>query len=164
MFLNFSEQLTLKEAYSQLPGDPPQEIPFLVWLLENPNSPLPFPGKISLLKHDYLHVILDLDLSCKSEAFVVGVTMGNDVGSNRVYINLFKLIARSLYPQKYRFSSKDVESFEKGLKFGRDLPRKNLNACIFEDFQEDTLKDIRSDLGIDLKKLRQLLDCLNNTH
>jgi hypothetical protein len=90
--------------------------------------------------------------------------MGNDVGSNRVYINLFKLIARSLYPQKYRFSSKDVESFEKGLKFGRDLPRKNLNACIFEDFQEDTLKDIRSDLGIDLKKLRQLLDCLNNTH
>jgi hypothetical protein len=157
MFLNFSEQLTLKEAYSQFPGDPPQDIPFLVWLLENPNSPLPFPGKISLKKHDYLHVILDLDFSCKSEAFVVGFTMGNDVSTNQVFIKLFKFIAHFLYPQKYRFSDLDVRYFEKGLTFGRDLPRKNLNACIFDDFQEDSLLNIRSDLGIDYQKLRQLL-------
>jgi hypothetical protein len=157
MFLNFSEQLTLKKAYSQLPGDPPQDIPFLIWLFENPDSPLPFPGKISLKNHDYLHVILDLDLSCKSEAFIVGFTMGNDVGTHRIYVNLFKLIARFLYPQKYRFSSEDVESFEKGLKFGQDLPRRNLNFCIFEDLQEDTLREIRDDLGIDVQKLRQLL-------
>jgi hypothetical protein len=162
MFLNFSEQLTLKEAYSQLPGDPPQEIPFLVWLFEDLDSPLPLPGKISLKNHDYLHVILDLDLSCKSEAFIVGFTMGNDVGTHGIYVNLFKLIVRFLYPQKYRFSSEDVESFEKGLTFGRDLPRKNLNGCIFQDFQEDTLLEIRNDLGIDLKKLRQMLDCLKN--
>jgi hypothetical protein len=158
MFLNFSEQLLLKKAYSQLPGDPPQEIPFLVWLLENPDSPLLLPGKISLKNHDYLHVILDLDLSCQSEAFVVGFTMGNDVSTNQVFIKLFKLIACFLYPQKYRFSSEDVKCFEKGLKFGQDLPRKKLNWCIFEDFKEDTLKDIRSDLGINLKNMKQLLD------
>jgi hypothetical protein len=157
MFLNFSEQLLLKKAYSQLPGDPPQKIPFLVWLLENPDSPLLFPGKISLKNHDYLHVILDLDLSCKSEAFIVGFTMGNHDGTHRIYVNLFKLIARLLYPQKYRFSSEDVKCFEKGLSFGQDLPKKNLNFYIFEDFQEDTLMDIRSDLGINLQKLRQLL-------
>jgi hypothetical protein len=162
--LDFSCVYPVKEAYSQLPGNPPQDIPFLVWLFEDLDSPLPFPGKISLKNHDYLHVILDLDLSCKSEAFVVGFTMGNDVGTNRVLGSLFKLVARFLYPRKYRFSALDVRYFEKGLSFGQDVPRKNLNGCIFEDFQEDTLKDIRSDLGIDLKKLRQLLDCLNNTH
>jgi hypothetical protein len=158
MFLNLNKELTLKEAYSQLRGDPPQAIPFRVWLLENPDSPLPFPGKISLKNHDCLHVILDLDFSSSSEAFVVGFTMGNDVGSHRVLESLFKLVARFLYPRKYRFSGLDVGYFEKGLTFGQDLPRKNLNFCIFEDFQEDTLKDIRSDLGIDFQKLRQLLD------
>jgi ubiquinone biosynthesis protein Coq4 len=157
MFLNFSDQLTLKKAYSQLPGDLPQDIPFLVWLFENPDSPLPFPGKISLKSHDYLHLILDLDLSCQSEAFVVGFTMGNDVGSHRVFITLFKLVARFLYPQKYRFYLLDIQYFGKGLRFGQDLPRKNLNACIFEDFKEDTLKDIRGDLEINIQKLRQLL-------
>ncbi|NJP20984.1 MAG: hypothetical protein HC763_20550 [Hydrococcus sp. CRU_1_1] len=133
-------------------------MPFLVWLLENPDSPLPLPAKISLKNHDYVHVILDLDLSCQSEAFIVGFTMGNDSQTNEFFINFFKFVARFLYPGKYRFSSEDLQYFEEGLIFGRELPSKNLNSYIFESLQEDSLEKIREKLKINFNKLKQLLN------
>lgn len=50
-----------------------------MWLLENPDSPLPFAGKIDLYRHDCLHLLLERGLSVEDEAFVVGFTMGNDL-------------------------------------------------------------------------------------
>ncbi|OWY60326.1 hypothetical protein B7486_69780, partial [cyanobacterium TDX16] len=40
--------LTLAQAYNLIVGDCLAEIPFVVWLVENPDSPFALPGKIHL--------------------------------------------------------------------------------------------------------------------
>jgi hypothetical protein len=52
------DTFTLKDAYETLEGDPPSKIPFIVWLLENPKSPLALPGCIDLYNHDCIHLLL----------------------------------------------------------------------------------------------------------
>ena len=42
------DAFTLVAACENLQVDPPGEIPFFVWLLENPSSPLNMPGSIDL--------------------------------------------------------------------------------------------------------------------
>ena len=71
--------ITLTEAIAdfQLKYDLPP-IPKVIQLLENPKSPLPFPGQITLENHDCLHVLFDIGFSLADEAFIVGFTMGND--------------------------------------------------------------------------------------
>lgn len=50
--LNADERLSLKKVYFSLALDEQQDIPFRVWLIENPNSCLALPGTISLREHD----------------------------------------------------------------------------------------------------------------
>jgi hypothetical protein len=62
--------LTLRQRLNQLGGDRPDQIPFLVWLLENPDSCFALPGCIDLHGHDCLHVLLQRGFSPYDEAFV----------------------------------------------------------------------------------------------
>ena len=54
------------------------EVPWLIWLMENPKSPLHLHGASALNDHDYVHIILDKGQANDDEAFVIGFTMGND--------------------------------------------------------------------------------------
>ncbi len=98
------DERTLSAACHHLQGDPPQEIPFLVWLLENPDSPYSMPGNISLANHDRLHCILDRGFAAADEAFIVGFSMGNDSATNWIHILILKIAAFIFNPKKYRFS------------------------------------------------------------
>ncbi len=92
--------LTLWEAYERFRLDPPQAIPFWVWLLENPDSPLRFPGQVSLQHHDFLHLILGLGMDREAEAEVVGWSIGND--RVKVWqVCVFLWVAMTLYPEPY---------------------------------------------------------------
>ena len=68
-------QMNLQKVHSVIFSLYKPKIPFVIWLLENPNSLLTLPGKISLRHHDYLHVLLDRGISPQNEAFLIGFTM-----------------------------------------------------------------------------------------
>lgn len=74
--------MTLREADASLDAVrmAPEEVPFLVRLVENPALDLPFMdvfhGATDLPTHDYLHIVLGRGLLAKDEAFVIGFTMG----------------------------------------------------------------------------------------
>lgn len=152
--------VTLQRAYqTQMSGlNQPQEIPLLIWLLENPDSPLRLPGNISLLDHDCLHVLLDLGVSAAEEAFILGFTMGSDLATKWLDIFVFKLFSRYLYPRKYQFTSRDLILFDRGFHYGRSRPVKYLNRINFQDWLNSglDLSTLRSVLGINLREIKDL--------
>lgn len=140
----------LDNAYQEMNGDAPSKIPFLVWLLENPASPLPFPGKIDLYRHDCLHLLLERGFSLEDEAFVVGFTMGNDPYTKWFHITLFKLISSRFYPRKFRFNKTHLLMFDFGFVYGSQVITKELNTFDFHIYENQTISKIRQDLGIDI--------------
>ena len=149
-----SEQATLHEAYCAIKGNEPSEIPLLVWLLENPSSPVPFPGKIDLYGHDCLHILLNRHFTLEDEAFIVGFTMGNDVLTKPWHIRLFKLISRRLYPQDYRFHQDHWMAFDDGVKLGYAAPVKNINYLDFRFYQNESIRNLRYWLGLSQRLLQ----------
>lgn len=139
---------TLKEAYQTLGGDPPSKIPFLIWLLENPKSPLRLPGNIDLYRHDCLHILLNRSFSLDDEAFVVGFTIGNDVKTKKIHLMIFKIISTLFYPKQYRFNQKNYVFFEAGLILGKKISTKNLNRFDFTSYENLPISAIRQKLGI----------------
>ena len=95
------------------------DIPWLVWLMENPKSPLHLHGASALNDHDYVHVILDRGQANNDEAFVIGFTMGNDDRTKSWESKLFKFISRWLYSKSERFTKKQLKIFDSGFKYGR---------------------------------------------
>lgn len=149
-----TSQMTLRDAYKNFGGDQQQDIPWVVRLFENPASPLPFPGKISLCDHDCLHILLGLGTSDYDEAFIVGFTMGNDSWTKAHHIILFKLAAKFLYPVPYRFSSVHTSLFDQGVRSGARLKVKGLNALNLSQFFDCKIDIIRAALGIDIQVIR----------
>ena len=95
------------------------EVPWLVWLMENPKSPIHLHGASALNDHDYVHVILDKGQANDDEAFVIGFTMGNDDRTKSWESKLFKFISRCLYPKGERFSKNQLKIFDSGFKYGQ---------------------------------------------
>ncbi|BAY66587.1 hypothetical protein NIES22_67270 [Calothrix brevissima NIES-22] len=160
VFKNQGEKI-LHHAYQEMNGDPPSAVPFLVWLLENPDSPLPFSGKIDLYRHDCLHLLLERGFSVEDEAFVVGFTMGNDPACKWFHIALFKLISTMLYPQKFRFNKAHLVIFDIGVFYGRKIRTHNLNKLDFKIYENQSLNYIRQDLGIDIDAIQILWQAQN---
>lgn len=131
-------------------------IPWLVWLLENPDSIVALPGKITLYNHDCLHVILDRGFDLKDEAFVIGFTMGNDRQTNPFHLWIFKIFSRFFYPLDYRFSDRDLKVFELGILYGKKIKTKNINQIDFKQLENKTVNEIRDSFGIELKELKQI--------
>ena len=141
-------QMSLAQAYNLIVRDCPAEIPFVVWLLENPDSPLPLPGRIHLRQHDCLHLLLRRGFAATDEAYVIGFTMGNDLSTKRWHLWLYKLVSRFLYPPKFRFNRTDLATFDLGVARGRKLPIKNLNQLDFTEYQDWQLSSLRDGLKL----------------
>lgn len=149
---------TLQEVYELLEGDEQDKIPFLVWLLENPASPLALPGKIDLRNHDYIHILLGRGQLAQDEAFVVGFTMGNDPKTAPWHVWLFKVFARFLYPKIYRLTPEHLKVFDLGFDYGRRFVIKQLNVFDFTAHQHQPIAVLRGQLGItesDIQLLRR---------
>ena len=147
--------LTLKECLQNINGDEQSDIPFLVWLLENPESIFPLPGKINLYNHDCLHILLDRDISLVDEAFVVGFTMGSDLKTNRFHLAVFKILSSIFYPKQYKFNQEQFELFNIAFNYGRRLKVKNLNKLYFKAYEHKTVGELRKLFGIDLEEIKQ---------
>ncbi len=140
---------TLRDVVHQLSIDNQTDIPLIIWLFENPDSPIALPGKIDLYGHDCIHALLNrMEHTATDEAFVLGFTMGNDDQIHWLHQLLFKLISSSLYPKKYRFSWKDFQSFDAGFVYGRSIQLKNLNQIDFRVYQNSTVAQVKQLLGL----------------
>jgi hypothetical protein len=142
---------TLSAACEELKGDPATDIPFLMWLLENPDSPFALPGNIGLYNHDCMHLILKQGFSSENEAYVVGFSMGNDVRTKWLHQWAIKISSVWLYPKKYRWQQSNVAAFDRGLKVGKATNPKNLNQSIPESWHHKTLPEIRAELGLSIE-------------
>jgi hypothetical protein len=147
---SYTDQRTLKNIYQTLNGDKQEDIPFIVWLLENPKSFCKFPRPIDLCRHDYLHILLDRGFSLEDEAFLVGFTMGNDLKTNSLHCLIFKIIPKYLYPKHYRFTDKHLQSFNLGFINGRKVKIKNINNLDFSIYENKKISEIRKILGLDM--------------
>lgn len=64
---------SLRQAYQHFGGIQQSEVPWIIWLLENPDSPLALAGAIPLKEHDYLHLLLNRGKSPEDEAFIMAL-------------------------------------------------------------------------------------------
>lgn len=152
---------SLKDAYEAMSGDPPSDIPFLIWLLENPDSPLPFPGKIDLYRHDCLHILLQRGFSLYDEAFIVGFSMGNDPHTNCFHIALLKLVSSIFYPIKYRFKKEHFIAFDLGVFYGRKVRVKNTHKFNFQLYQDKKVPEVRREIGINIYAIQIMWQAQN---
>lgn len=156
----YQSHLTLKNSLQSFNGDEQSDIPFMVQLLENPESIFPFPGKINLYNHDCLHILLERGISLFDEAFVVGFTMGSDLKTNRFHLAVFKFLSNLLYPQQYKFNQEQFKLFKIAFNYGRKLKVKNLNQIDFKVYENQTVGELRKLLGIDLEEVKQCFDLI----
>ncbi|MCC5663224.1 hypothetical protein LC653_04565 [Nostoc sp. CHAB 5784] len=120
-------QMNLKKVHSVVFSLHEPKIPFVIWLLENPNSLVALPGKISLRHHDYIHILLGRGISPQNEAFVIGFTMDNDLKTNKLHLFIYKIFAKFIYPYPYNFSTLDLINFHLGFMYGRRIKTKQIN-------------------------------------
>lgn len=139
---------TLHDAVQQQSVDSEADIPFMIWMLKDPSSPIALPGKINLYGHDCIHAILIRGHSLADEAFVLGFTMGNATQTNWLHQLLFKFTSSTVYPKKYRFSWKDLRFFDAGFIYGRSIQVRNLNQLDFSAYQNHTVSQVRQQLGM----------------
>ena len=124
----------------------PSSIHWLVWLLENPKSPISLTGAIDLYNHDIIHVLLCRGMDVRDEAMVIGFTMGNSESTNSFIKWLFLLCAKTIYPEGYRFSGADIKEYNRGYSYGLTRRKRNIHTDNF-DVEED-VSDIRKRFGI----------------
>lgn len=147
-----NDHLTLGEVLETLPAANPDDIPWIIKVLENPSSAVALPGAITLARHDAIHVLIGRGLLAQDEAFVIGFTMG--ASSCRGWQKaLFRLVARTLYPGPYRFSRDDLKAFDLAFDLARSSAAENLEFFPFERFGDLTISEMRKRLGIDRLKL-----------
>jgi ubiquinone biosynthesis protein Coq4 len=139
---------------SKIKINSPSEIAWIVKLLENPKSLIALPGKITLHNHDCLHILLGMPTNPQGEAFVLGFTMGNDLKTKPYHILIFKLFARFIYPQSYKFTKQDLKYFDLGLKLGQEGSVKNLNQIDFSQFEERAVLELRDELRLNIPTIK----------
>lgn len=153
------ETRTLSEVLSEMPGYKQNEIPFIVWLLENPKSPIAMPGYIDLFNHDCVHILLGRGLLAQDEAFVIGFTMGNSTSVNKFHNFIFKTFSLYFYPKNFKLLKRDLFAFDLGFKYGRNRKIRNINKMDFHHKSNLSIGEIRKELDItqnDLIEMRKV--------
>ena len=148
-----NSSITLREAKEKLTIDEQGAIPRIIWLLENPASPIALPGACNLPTHDYIHCVLGVGVSSPEEAIVLGFCFGTDIETRWYHIWIFKFFAMFIYPRKFRVSLADLVFFQKGFRTGRQSQRKNLHETDFREYLDFPLWRLRKELKIDLSEL-----------
>lgn len=154
-----NEEITLREAYEKMKEvrSSQSEVPLIIQLVENPKYDNfitrfffdPFPGKVSLLYHDYIHLILGRWMLMKDEAFVIGFTMGSNDNMFTWRLMLYSFVARFLYRKPWKFDKQDVRIFWDAANTWRVSDTKSLSKANLNEYLDLPLKEIRKILGIE---------------
>lgn len=144
------------DAYHRFVKDEQSGIPRAVWLLENPKSPVAFPGSIDLRGHDYIHLLLNRGMSLFDEAFVVGYTMGNCDQLKPHHLSMYKVLSNLFFPKSYKFNSFHMRAFDFGILYGRKVPKRNIHTVDFDLYANRTVNEVRQIFGINLHDIETL--------
>ena len=148
-----NDHLTLAEVMDTLPASDPNDVPWQVKLLENPDGWFAFPGAISLMRHDCIHILLGRGLRPQDEAFVIGFTMGASKRVKNWQYRVFKWATKHFYPKPWNWTEQDLIAFDLGFAKGEEAAAENLEFFPFERFMDLTIAELRSRLGINAQKL-----------
>lgn len=152
-----NDEMMLQQVRKTLPGANPDEISFLVRLLENPASPIALTGAVTLERHDCIHIVIGRGLLNQDEAFVIGFTMGTaGAALSKLEEFIFKKVARYLYPTNYRMTKKSLKAYELGLAAAREMETYKIYNFPFEDYLSTPLGELRKMLGINTARLKQI--------
>ena len=141
----------LKTALVEMGGDPPENIPRIVRLLENPASSLALPGCTDLYVHDCLHIVLGRAFLLDDEAFVIGFSMGTARTCKAWHVAVLKFASRVLYPRQYQFQQEHLATFDEGFAYARSLSHRDLHRFNFRSVENWSVASIRTLLGIDVR-------------
>jgi hypothetical protein len=148
-----NEQKTMAEILATLPGNPPEDIHWLIRLLERPTSPLALSGAAHLDTHDCIHIVLGRGLLPQDEAFVLGFTMGAASGVRFWEPAVLRLAARYFYPSIYKFTNKQIAIFNLGFEAAKQSACRDIHKFDFKKYENLPLGKIRAMLKIDPRKL-----------
>lgn len=147
---------SLDSIYHSMPGDSSSTVPWYVWLLENPNSPVALAGAVDLRGHDCIHILLGRGLLQQDEAFVLGFTMGRSRPCPGWQARLFRRCARYVYQGAYRFDPVDCQVFDFALDAARRMHGEPLHSLDIRPWLERPVGELRAALAIDPAELRSL--------
>lgn len=150
-----NDHRTLREVIGTLPAAPPAAIPWIVRLFENPQGWLRLHGAVDLANHDRIHVLLGRGLLDQDEAFVIGFTMGSTKSVSRLERWFFKCAVSHLYPDPYRIPWPILAAYDLGLEAGREMGARNIHLALNDSMLDRRLGDLRRELGIDTRRLRE---------
>ncbi len=149
-----NDHLTLREVLATLPAAPPQAIPWIVRLFENPHGWLRLHGAVDLAHHDRIHVLLGRGLLNQDEAFVIGFTMGATKAVSRLERCFFRYVVSHVYPSPYRIPLPILAAYDLGLEAGREMPALDVHLAVTDRMLDRPLGEVRRALGIDSRRLR----------
>lgn len=149
-----NDELTMRQVLATLPAAPPEAIPWIVRLFENPDGWLRLHGAVDLAHHDMIHVLLGRGLLGQDEAFVIGFTMGSTKAVSWAEEWWFKFAASNLYPIPYRMPRKILAAYDLGLEAGRGMGVRNIHLAVADSMLDLPLGELRRKLGIDPAVLR----------
>lgn len=148
-------QRTLAEAYASLQaiGNTAKEVPLMVQMAENPRFAFRglgyFKGRVSLLQHDYIHIVLGRGATPIDEAFVLGFTMGSTDQVSTPEAHLFGFISSVLYPPPYRFNPREVQVFKDAVALGYISDCRPLDQVDFRPMLDWALCRVRAAIGLE---------------
>ena len=151
-----NDSRTLREVLDTLPAAPPDAIPWIVRLFENPQGWLRLHGAIDLPHHDMIHVLLGRGLLGQDEAFVIGFTMGATKAVSRLEQCWFKFVVSWLYPAPYTIPRRILAAYDLGVAAGRAMGVENLHRALRDEMLDRPLGETRRLLGIDTHRLRDV--------
>ena len=150
-----NDDLTLRQVLATLPAAPPQAIPWIVRLFENPQGWLRLHGAVDLASHDMIHVLLGRGLLGQDEAFVIGFTMGSTQAVSPLERWFFKTVVAHVYPAPYRIPWRILAAYDLGLEAGRTMGVRDIHRAVGPALLDRPLGDVRRQLGIDTRRLRE---------
>lgn len=167
--VSYSESKTLDDAWRSTFDScertlKKEEVSWIVWLFENPKSPIALRGTASLYTHDHMHLLLNRSVEKEDEAFVIGYCMGNYEKTKSLDVWLFKFISKYLYPGSYRFDNKYLEIYDLGFDYGRSREFKNIisvDFCLIDPYLDiSSLKKTFDIYDNDLEKFNEKIESL----
>lgn len=150
-----NDDMTIAEAFENMPTMDPSDISFMVKLLENPSSPIALKGAVTLEDHDCIHILLGRGMLKQDEAFILGFTMGSSKTITGLESSIYKFAVRYLYPESYKFRDREIAVFNTALELAKKCDVKPIYKIKFREYWHWKVADLRKLLKIDKELLKK---------
>lgn len=148
----FSDETIVSDALKELQKYKYMSLNFPFWVkfAENPKysflnrNILFIPGAVNEVTHDIIHLILGRGFYPEDEAFVVGFTFGSTQKWGILANLVYKVVAKYLYPEEYKFNKNQLKILEMATKAGKETSLIDLSTLLPSKVKHMTIKELRN--------------------